>query len=87
MDIDLNHLEVLQRIPNGLFLFGRALGLLGVLRLGLVVALPLDDPAFLLNLGDVEGSDVQAGLLLDVVLDLLIGGAFLKLGQIHILQR
>ena len=87
MDIDLNHLEVLQRIPNGLFLFGRALGLLGIPRLGLVVALPLDDPAFLLNLGDVEGSDVQAGLLLDVVLDLLIGGAFLKLGQIHILQR
>ena len=78
---------MLQRIPDGLFLFGRALGLFGVLRLGLVVALPLNDPAFLLDLGDVEGSDVQTGLFLDVVLDLLVGGALLKFGQVHILQR
>jgi|SRR5699024_1767089 len=33
-----DHLEVLQCIPNGLFLFGRTLGLLEILRLELVVA-------------------------------------------------
>ena len=63
-----------QRIPDGLLLFGRALRLLGVLRLGLVVALPLGDPALLLDLGDVQGSDVQTGLLIDVIFDLLVGG-------------
>ena len=65
---------MLQRLPNSLFLFGWALGLLGILRLGLVVALPLGDPALLLDLGDVQGSDVQTGLLLDVIFDLLVGG-------------
>ena len=75
-----------QCIPNGFFLFGRALGLLGVLRLRLVVALPLDDPAFLLDLGDVEGSDVQSGLLLDVVLDLLVGGFALRGSQIQLIH-
>ena len=49
-------------------------GLLVALRFGLVIALPLDDPAFLFDLGNVEGSDVQAGLLLDVVFDGLVGG-------------
>ena len=82
----LDHLKVLQCIPNSLFLFGQALGLLVALRLGLVVALPLDDPAFLLDLGDVEGSDVQAGLLLDVVLDFLIGSLGLCRSGVHLVQ-
>ena len=77
---------MLQCIPDGLFLFGWALGLLGILRLGLVVALPLNDPAFLLDLGDVEGSDVQAGLLLDIVLDLLVGGFALRSSQIQLIH-
>ena len=77
---------MLQCIPDGLFLFGRALGLLGILRLGLVVALPLNDPTFLLDLGDVERSDVQAGMLLDVVLDLLVGGFALRSSQIQLIH-
>ena len=81
-----DHLKVLQRLPDRLLLLRRALGLLGVLRLGLVVALPLDDPAFLLDLGDVEGSDVQASLLLDVVLDLLVGSFALCSSQIQLIH-
>ena len=77
---------MLQCLSNSLFLFGRALGLFGVLRLGLVVALPLDDPAFLLDLSDVEGSDVQASLLLDVVLDLLVGSFALRSSQIQLIH-
>lgn len=65
---------MLQCLPNSLLLFRRALGLPGVLRLGLIAVLPLDDPAFLLDLGNVQGSDVQAGLLLDMVFDGLVGG-------------
>ena len=60
--------------------------MLGVFRLGLVVALPLDDPTFLLDLGDVEGSDVQAGLLLDVVFDLLVSGFTLRSSQIQLVH-
>ena len=78
-----NHLKVLQCIPNGLLLLRRALGLLGILRLGLIVALPLNDPALLLDLGDVQGSDVQAGLLLDVVFDGLLGGFAFYGGQVQ----
>ena len=77
---------MLQRLSNSLLLFGRALGLLGILRLGFVVALSLYDPAFLLDLSDVEGSDVQAGLLLDVVLDLLVGGFALRSSQIQLIH-
>ena len=76
---------MLQRLPDGLLLFRWALGLLGVLRLGLVVALPLNDPAFLLDLGDVEGSDVQTSLLLDIVLDLLVGSFALRSSQIQLI--
>ena len=60
--------------------------MLVALRLGLVVALPLDDPAFLFDLGNVEGSDVQAGLLLDVVLDFLIGSLGLCRSGVHLVQ-
>ena len=77
---------MLQRLPNSLFLFGWALGLLGILRLGFVVALPLDDPTFLLDLGDVEGSNVQAGLLLDVIFELLIGGFGFRSSQIQLVH-
>ena len=77
---------MLQRLPDGLLLFRRALGLLGVLRLGLVVARPLGDPTLLLDLGDVQGSDVQAGLLLDVVFDGLIGGLGLCRSSVQIVQ-
>ena len=77
---------MLQCLPDGLLLLRRALGLLGILRLGLVVALPLGDPTLLLDLGDVEGSDVQAGLLLDIVLDLLVGGFALRSSQIQLIH-
>ena len=75
-----------QRFPNSLLLFRRALGLLGILRLGLVVARPLGDPALLLDLGDVQGSDIQAGLLLDVVFDGLVGGLDLRRSSVQIVQ-
>lgn len=77
---------MLQRLSNSLFLFGWALGLLGVLRLGLVVALPLDDPTFLLDLGNVQGSDIQASLLLNVVFDGLVGGLGFRRSSVQIIQ-
>lgn len=81
-----DHLRVFQHISNGLFLFRCTLRLIGSFRLGLIVALPLGDPTLLLDLGDVEGSDVQAGLLLDIVLDLLVGGFALRSSQIQLIQ-
>ena len=51
---------MLQRIPDGLFLFGRTLGMLSVLRLGLVVALPLDDTVLLFDLCDIQAGHIQA---------------------------
>lgn len=78
---------MLQRLPNSLFLFGRALGLPGMLRLGPAAALPLGDPALLLDLGDVEGSDIQVGLLLiDIVSDFLEGSLALRRCQIQLIQ-
>ena len=48
-----NHPEMPQGIHDGFFPDGRALGLLAVVRLGLVVVRPLDNAALLFDLGNV----------------------------------
>ena len=50
----LNHLEMLQCFPDGLFLLRCAFGLAAVLGFGFVVVLPLLDAALLLDLRDTE---------------------------------
>ena len=45
----LNHSKMLQRFRNGSFLLRRTLGLSGIVRLGLVVILPLNDTTLLLR--------------------------------------
>lgn len=76
-----------ERLYNRSFLVRRTLGLLCILAPGLVVALPLDDPVFLLDLCDVQGRNLETAVLEDKRLDLLVGRAPLKLGDIQPLKR
>ena len=76
-----------ERLYNRSFLVRRTLGLLCVLTLGLVVALPRKDPVFLLDLSDVQGRNLETAVLESICLDLLIGRASLKLGDIQSLKR
>ena len=53
--------------------FRRTLGLSGIVRLGLVVILPLNDTTLLLYLRDIQAADLQAAMFKNVILDLPIG--------------
>lgn len=63
---------MLQCFRNGSFLIRRALRLLGILRFGLVVILPINDTTLLLYLSDIEVADLQASMLQNIRFDLLI---------------
>ena len=69
----LNHSKMLQCLRNGSFLFWRALWLLGILGLGLVVILPLNDTTLLLYLCDIKTTNLQSTVFQNIILDLLIG--------------
>ena len=75
-----------ERLDNRSFLVRRTLGLLCVLALGLVIALPLYDAVFLLDLCDVQGRNLETAVLENIRLDLLVGRAPLKLGDIQTLK-
>ena len=68
----LNHSKMLQCFRNGSFLFRRTLGLSGIVRLGLVVILPLNDTTLLLYLSDIKATDLQAAAFQNILLDLPI---------------
>ena len=72
-----------ERFDNRSFLVRRTLGLLCVLALGLVIALPLYDPVLLLDLRNVQGRNLETGVPLNICLDLLAGRAPLKLGDVQ----
>ena len=76
-----------ERFHNGSFLVRRTMGLLCILAPGLVIALPLDDAVFLLDLCDVQGRYLETAVLENIRLDLLVGRATLKLGDIQPLKR
>ena len=68
----LNHSKMLQRFRNGSFLLRRTLGLSGIVRLGLVVILPLNDTTLLLYLSNIQAADLQATMFKNIILDLPI---------------
>lgn len=76
-----------ELFDNRSFLVRRTLGLLCVLALGLVIALPLYDPVLLLDLRNVQGRNLETAVLENIRLDLLVGCAPLKLGDIQPLKR
>ena len=76
-----------ERLYNRSFLVRRTLGLLCVLTLGLVVALPRKDPVFLLDLSDVQGRNLETAVFPEIRFDLLVGRASLNLGGIQPLKR
>ena len=82
----LNHLKILQRFHNSSFFFRRTLQLPTALRLGFVIALPLDDSQLLLDLCDIEARYLQTSMLENICLDLLVGRVPLKPGDIQPLQ-
>ena len=53
-----------------------------VLRLRFIVILTLDDTALLFYLCDIQAADFQAAILQHIILNLLIGGFLLRIGQI-----
>ena len=61
---------MLQCFRNGSFLIRRALWLLGILGFRFIVALALDNTAFLLYLRDIQAADLQAAMFKNVILDL-----------------
>ena len=63
------------------------MGLLGIFGLGLVVVLPYLQTAFLLDLRDIQGRNLQPSLFQHTGLDFRIGRTFLQSGGIHALQR
>ncbi len=75
-----------QRLLNGPFLLWRAFRHLPALCFRLVVAIPFDDPVLRFHLGDVQVRNVQAGVVKDVVLDLLIGSLALGGRYVHVIQ-
>ena len=76
-----------ERFDNRSFLVRRTPGLLCILVPGLVVALPLDNPVFLLDLCDIQGRNLETAVPLNICLDLLVGHAPLKQGDIQPLKR
>ena len=82
----LNHAEVLECLLDCFFFIQRALRLFSVLRLWLIVIITLDDPALLLYLCDVQAADFQTAVLQHIILDLLVGGFLLRIGQIQLVH-
>ena len=76
----------MQGLPDCLFLLRRALGLLGILRLRLVIVLALNDAVLLLHLCDIERADLQAIMFQNIRLDFLIGCLFLRSSQIQLVH-
>lgn len=76
-----------ERFDNGGFLVRRTLRLLCIIAPGLVVALPRKDPIFLLDLRDVQCRNLETAVLENIRLDLLIGRAPLKLGDVQPFKR
>ncbi len=72
----------MQGLPDCLFLLRRALGLLGILRLRLVIVLALNNTALLFYLCDIQATDFQAAMLQHIILDFLVGGFLLRIGEI-----
>jgi len=62
-----------QCLRNGSFLFQWALWLPGIVRLGLVVILPLNNAVFLLYLRDIKTTNLQSAVFQNILLDLPIG--------------
>ena len=63
---------MLQRFHDGCFLFfGADSGLLGA-GVAIVVVLMLTDAQLLTNLSDISGVNLEAVLLLDVLLDVIV---------------
>lgn len=79
-------LLLIQSSKKRLFLLRRALGLLGLLRFRLVVILPLNDAALLLFLRDAQAADLQASMLQQIRLDLVIGGFPLNHRQVRLVH-
>lgn len=75
-----------QCLRNGSFLFQWALWLPGIVRLGLVVILPLNNAVFLLYLCDIEVADFQSGMLENVFPDFLVGCLTLRRSQIQLVH-
>ena len=81
-----NHPKEPQGLFNCRLLVGRAEVHLRAVSLGLVVALAFYDAVLALDLRDVQGRDVQAGLCLDARLDFAIGGFALGLGHTELIR-
>ena len=64
--------EMLQRFHNGCFLFLGADARLSVAGVAIIVILMLTDTQLLTNLSDVSRVNLEAVLLLDVLLDVVI---------------
>ena len=82
-----DHLKIPQCVFNRLFLIRRADQHLCALGFCLVAALLRKDPILLLDLCDVQGRNLETAVRENIRLDLLIGCAFLKLGDVQSLKR
>lgn len=81
-----DHLEILQRLPDGFFLLRRAFGLAAVFGLGLVVVRSFLDAALLLDLRNIEVAHVQSRMLLDIFPDFLIGSFRFHSGHVQFIH-
>ena len=81
-----NHPKEPQRLHNRLLLFLRTRRHPRALRLGFVVAHPLDDTALPLYLGDIQRRNLQLVMLPAIRLDFLIGGLLLGGGDVQLVQ-
>ena len=76
-----NHLKVFESIFDRLFLIYWALWLLCVIRLRLIVAFPLNDSAFPLDLRDIQRWNRKTCVFLDVSFDFVTGCGSMAFGR------
>ena len=79
-----DHPRIPQRFFDCLFPLRRTFGLLGILRLWLIVILPLNNSAFLLHLSEIQSADLKSGMLHHIIINLLIGSLFIRISQIQL---
>ena len=78
---------MLQSLHNRILFLLRTLRLLCIFGLRLVVVLSYLQTAFLLDLRDIQGRNLQPSLFQHTGLDFRIGRTFLQSGGVHALQR
>ena len=74
----LDHPKIFECFSDCLFIFRRALGLLGLLRFWQIVVLPHIQSAFSFHLRNIQGRNLYSTMLQHICLDLVISRSLLR---------